>query len=99
MFQGSALNCDEISLLHSHFNTTSGTSRSCDDGVIVANSVSVESNCYTSTLNVTFITPDVIGRTIKCLKDDGVTSTLIGTFSVSSDSNIKGEIFLDKELK
>ena len=66
MFQGSILNCDEIPLLHSRFNTTSGTNGSYNDGVIVAKSVSVESNCYTSILNVTFITPDVIGRIINC---------------------------------
>ena len=96
VFQGSAFNCDattdEISLLHSRFNTTSGTNGSCNDGVIMARSVFTESNCYTSILNVTFITPDVIGRMIKCLKDDGVTSTLIGTFSVPSEASIKGRL-------
>ena len=76
-----------IPLLHSRF---SGTNGSCNDGVIVAKSVSVESNCYTSILNVTlnFITPDVIGRTINCLSDDGVASTLVGTFSVPSEASI-----------
>jgi hypothetical protein len=96
VFQGSALNCDEtsdeISLLHNRFNTTSGTSGTCNDGVIVAKSVTVESNCYTSTLNITFIGPDMTGRTIKCLKDDGVISTLIGTISVPSEASIKGKI-------
>ena len=95
VFQGSAFNCvetsDEISLLHGRFSTTSGTNGSCNDGVIVARSVSTESNCYTSTLNVTFISPDVIGRMITCLKDDGVTSTLIGTISVPSEASIKGD--------
>ena len=96
VFQGSALNCAktsyEIFLRHNLFSTTSGTSGSCNDGNIVARSVSTESNCYTSTLNVTFISPDVIGRMITCLKEDGVTSTLIGTISVP---NIKGEVQLN----
>jgi hypothetical protein len=96
VFQGSALNCydssNEISLLHSRYNTITGTNGTCNDRVIVARSVSIESNCYTSTLNVTFISPDIIGRTIKCLKDDGVTSTLIGIISVPSEASIKGKI-------
>ena len=95
MFQGNALNCgatsDEISLLHSRFNATSRTDGSCNDGLIVAQSVSVESNCYTSTLNVTFISPNLIGRMIKCIRDDGVMSALIGTISVPSEASIKGE--------
>jgi hypothetical protein len=98
VFQGSALNCDattdEISLLHSRFNTTSGTNGTCNDGVIVARSVSIDGDCYTSTLNVTFISPDMTGRTIKCIKDDGVTNTLIGTVSVPSEASVKGEVFL-----
>jgi hypothetical protein len=97
VFQGSALSCDatsdEIPLLHSRFNT-SGANGTCNDGVIVAKSVSVESNCYTSTLNVTFISPDVIGRTIKCIEDDGIANTLIGTFSIPSEAGNKGEVFL-----
>ena len=99
VFQGSAFSCvqtsDEISLLHGRFSTTSGTNGSCNGGVIVAKSISVESNCYTSTLNVTFINPHVIGRMITCLKDDGVTSTLIGTISVPSEASIKGEVQLN----
>ena len=95
VFQGNALNCgatsDEITLLHSRFNTTSGTDGSCNDGAIVAQSVNVESNCYTSTLNVTFISPTLIGRMIKCIKDDGTTSTLIGTISVPSEAGFQGE--------
>ena len=98
VFQGNALNCgatsNEISLLHSRFNTTSGTDGSCNDGLIVAQSVSVESNCYTSTLNITFICPNLIGRMIKCIRDDGVTSTLIGTISVPSEGSVKGEGYL-----
>ena len=95
VFQGNALNCgatnDEITLLHSRFNTTSGTDGSCNDGAIVARSVNVESNCYTSTLNVTFISPTLIGRMIKCIKDDGTTSILIGTISVPSEAGVQGE--------
>ena len=65
VFQGSALHCDatsnEISLLHYRFNTTSGTNGSCNSGIIVAQSSRVDSNCYASTINVTFISPSLIG--------------------------------------
>ena len=96
VFQGNALNCgatsNEISLLHSRFNTTNG---SCNDGVIVAQSISIENNCYTSTLNITFVSPNLIGRMIKCIRDDGTTSALIGTISVPSEASVKGEGYLD----
>ena len=95
VFQGSALSCgatsDEISLLHSRFNMTSGTNGSCSGGLIVAQSVGVESNCYTSTLNVTFISPNLIGRMISCIKDDGIASILIDTISIPAEASIKGE--------
>ena len=95
VFQGNALSCattnDEITLLHNRFHAPGGTRGSCNDGAIVAQGVRVESNCYTSTLNVTFISPHVIGRTIKCIKDDGITDTLIGTLSIPLEASIKSE--------
>ena len=102
VFQGSALSCgatsNEISLLHSRFNTSNGTNGLCNDGLIVAQSVRIESNCYTSTLNVTFISPNLIGRMINCIKDDGTTSILIDTISIPAEASIKGEVFLGREL-
>ena len=103
VFQGSALSCgatsNEISLLHNRFDTTSGTNGSCNNGIIVARSNRIESNCYTSTVNVMFISPSLIGRTIKCIKDDGITSTLIDVVSIPAEPGIKGEDYQGRELK
>ena len=42
----------------------------------MARSLSVEDNNYTSQLNVT-VTPDIAGKTIKCLHDNGSIATLV----------------------
>ena len=70
---GSAFDCpnsnNEIVLRPTHF-LHNGTSVSCNNGTIVARSLSVEGNNYTSQLNVT-VTPGIAGKTIKCESDDG----------------------------
>ena len=65
-WSGTAFKCrdssDAIILLHSQFNSSYGI---CNDGTIIAKSISLEGNNYTSQLNIT-VTPDIVGKTIEC---------------------------------
>ena len=54
---------NEILLLHRQF--TLGSTRICNNGAIVGQSLGVQGNSYTSELNVT-ITPEITGKTITC---------------------------------
>ena len=63
-------NTKEIVLLHRRFLPTIGTSATCNNGAIVARSLSAEGNNYTSQLNVT-VTPDIAAKNIKYLYDNG----------------------------
>ena len=69
-----ALNCpyNEIVLFHYHFTETY---QACNNGAIVARSLPVEGNNYTSQLNVT-VTHDIAGKTIKCFYDTRKRSTI-----------------------
>ena len=74
VWKGSAFNCrsanDGITLLHSRFDLSGGTDGECNNGAIVGRSLRVEDNYYTSLLSVT-ITPDMTGRSITCIHDNG----------------------------
>ena len=74
VWAGNAFNCpsydNEISLLHSRFMSDNVYYHTCNNGAIVARSLSVDGNNYTSQLNVT-VTPETIGKTIECHYDDG----------------------------
>ena len=54
VWRGTAFNCpgsaNEISLIHTLFNTSGGTSGTCNNGAITAESVDIVDNCYTSRL-------------------------------------------------
>ena len=83
VWAGDAFNCsgtdNEIVLLHSRFhNEING---SCNNGAIVARSLSVEGENYTSQLNVT-VTPDTAGKTVECNSDNGTNTILISSFSI-----------------
>ena len=69
VWRGTAFDCSsyEITLLHSRF--ADGTFGVCNDGDIVARSLSVENNNYTSQLNVN-VTSKIAGKTIECVNDD-----------------------------
>ena len=77
IWTGSAFNCsssnNEIAFLHSRFNV--GTYDTCNNGAIVAMGLAAEGNNYTSQLNVT-VTPDTAGKTVMCVGDNGLYSTL-----------------------
>jgi hypothetical protein len=59
---------NEILLLHRQFMSTGGSTRTCNNGAIVGQSLGVQGNSYTSQLNVT-ITPETAGKTIMCAYD------------------------------
>ena len=75
VWTGTAFEClccnDNIILPHDLFS-----SRSCNNGDIVARGLSVEGNNYTSQLNVT-VTPDTAGKTVECHRDNGADSILL----------------------
>lgn len=87
VWTGNAFICpsdnDEVALLHSRFNSAYGTNRSCNNGTIVGQSLSVEGNNYTSQLNIT-VTPDIAGKTVMCSSDNGETTMLIFSLIIPS---------------
>ena len=85
VWTGSAFNnlwCTEILLLHNRI-LNGGTNGTCNNGAtyIVARSLSVEGNNYTSQLSVT-ATPETAGKTIMCYSDNGSDVTLISHFVI-----------------
>ena len=68
---------DRIVLLHSHFESDTGTLRMCSNGAIVGRSLRVEdNNSYTSQLNVT-IGSDMIGESIECIHTPSATDVIV----------------------
>ena len=76
---GTAFNCtgrNEISLRHHRFGPEVGSAIGvCNDGALVAYSIEVVENCYTSRLDVRLST-DLQGRIITCSVDDGVVTPI-----------------------
>ena len=65
-WRGTAFNCPPLNatiIQHSQFND--GTSATCTNGAITAETVSVVDNCYTSRLMVT-VSPALNGTTVEC---------------------------------
>lgn len=86
VFNGNLLNCsrlNEIALLHSRFNTPTGTSGTCNNGKVLGYSLPVDnsSNCYTSLLCI-MVTPDMIEKSIRCAHDNGTAIKEIGNISI-----------------
>ena len=91
VWRGSAFNClssnNEIVLLHQPIISNEVYYYTCNNGAIAAWIISVDGNTYTSQLNVT-VTPEIAGKTIECLHDDGsfvytlfsLTISIIGLF-------------------
>ena len=71
VWKGTAFDCplNEIALLHSRFTSANSIFGVCNNGAIVARSLPVEGNNYTSQLNVT-VTSDIAGETIMCVHDN-----------------------------
>lgn len=94
VWTGSALNCPsgEIVLLHRHFTNPDGTIRTCDNGAIVAQSLSVQNNLYTTQLNIT-VTQNIIRKNITCIYDgmgDGTVNQ--SQFSTQIQGNLRAAI-------
>ena len=84
MFQGDLLDCNEIVLAHSRFsNITAATSGTCNNGRVRGYSLPINGSepCYTSQVHI-MVSPDMIGKSIICVDDDGTTTNQIGNFSI-----------------
>lgn len=85
VWHGTAFNCDvgadSINLLHSQFVSEEGAFGNCNGGAIRGKSLRIENNRYISQLVVT-LSSDMNGETIKCVYDNGRTTTLIGNYSI-----------------
>ena len=90
VWRGSGFDCqntnNEITLLSSRFASEGGTNGTCNDGTIVASSLKVENNSYTSQLNVT-VTCELIERMliVECIHEqnhNGTTENKVGSFAI-----------------
>ena len=85
VWTGTAFNCsasnNELTLFHCRFSSPEGTNGSCSSGAIVARSLSVEGNNYTSQLTVT-VTPEIAAKIIKCLHDNGTADTILFSWAI-----------------
>ena len=80
-WRGNIFNCpnrgNQIFLRHRNFEN--GTSRTCNNGEIVAYSSEITNNRYNSRLNVT-VTPEMHNGTVECIKElKDLTSESVGT--------------------
>ena len=93
VWNGSAFMCpssgNEIVLLHSRFdNGTNGTCNDINNSVtIVGESIEVNGSKYTSQLNISF-SSSLIGKTVNCVKDDGLNASVVSNYTITSDINI-----------
>ena len=89
VFKGDLLNCsntnNDIDLLHSRFDN--GTNGTCNDDKILGQSLSTNdtSSCYTSLLCI-MVSPDMVGKNVRCVHDNGMTEEDIGNFSIPSST-------------
>lgn len=92
-WQGSAFDNCRIILLHSHFASGRGSSRTCNQGRIIGQSQRYSINYftnvsyYTSYLRVTAL-PELNNTDIQCLHYINSQFTLIGSYSISIISGI-----------
>ena len=85
VWQGSAFECpgsNEITLLNSHFTSQEGAYGECNNGNIVAKSLRVEGDLYTSQLSVT-VSAAITGKNITCVHENVGTRALTSLFSTT----------------
>ena len=93
VFKGNLFNCnssdDAVTLLHSRFDTPNGINGTCNNGKVLAHSLTVNnsSNCYTSLLCV-MVSPDLVGNTIRCVHDNGIREENIGNYTISQNTKV-----------
>ena len=93
VWNGNAFMCpashNEIVLLHSRFDN--GTSVTCNDinnsVIIVGESIEVNGSKYTSQINISF-SSSLIGKTVNCVRDDGLNDSVVSNYTITSDINI-----------
>ena len=89
MFKGDLLECnvdDELVLSHNRFKN--GTNGTCNNGKILGQSFTDDSssNCYVSWLCM-MISPDIVGKTVRCVHDDGTTTEVIESLLIVVQTN------------
>ena len=85
IWRGTALDCsfsrDQIVLRHSSFS--SGTTASCNDGLLIGRSLNTARNYFTSVLNVN-VTTSLEGSNAECAYENGsLTSYVVGSSLIS----------------
>ena len=85
VWSGSAFSCsgtaNDIHLRHSQFSS-GGAFGSCNDGNIMARSVEVANNCFTSQLTVQ-VSTTLNNTTIKCSHDSANGSRIVGISTIN----------------
>lgn len=89
MFKGDLLECnvdDDLVLLHNRFKN--GTNGTCNNGKILGQSFTDDSssNCYVSQLCM-MISPDIVGKTVRCVHDDGTITEVIESLLIVVQTN------------
>lgn len=95
VWSGTAIMCpatnNEIVLLHSRFNNT--TSCSNGNNIITGEIIEANGNNYVSQLNITVI-PFLIGKTVKCSRDDGEQSFVVMKYIIMNDTGNNANIYM-----
>ena len=98
VWRGTVFNCEvgaEINLLHSQFVLEQGAFGNCNSGTIRGKSLRIENNRYISQLSVT-LSDDMSGETVECVYDDGMTTTIIGNYSINLTTGTNANYFFTK---
>ena len=93
VWRGTAFNCtnDEIVLQHKRFPSENGGVHACNNGLITAQSLTVdeEQRVYTSQLSVN-VTDKLIGKSIECVHDNVSDSTIVGSVNITDEFEGEG---------
>ncbi len=92
-WKGDALDLHSCSvpvfLHHRDFITGTTQPMVCNGGAIVIRSLRVESNRYTSQMNISF-SSTLINRTVDCAYDNGTLAVEVGSISIGTTKRCKG---------
>lgn len=78
-WEGNLFNCLENGIVLRHERYTPGPANGeCNGGAVVAQSVGVENDCYTSRLTFT-VSPTFYNKTVSCVHSSSLGLTTIGT--------------------
>ena len=101
VWKGTSFDCDEssdeITLLHSRFNTTDGNTVKTCGGAIVAYTIGVKDNHYISRLLVN-ATEDLLEKTIQCAYDDGLAEYTVFSTTIANGTVLHcviGDMYID----